>query len=152
MKYNFLYGDYKASAKDLDVFEIGKPIHDNGGIVLSSYRGGLLSGCNLRTLYITNVGGTFQLQNEDYRMQWLFIFDLDYSFQVLDIYRIGDYTQVLLTPGNPTSEELTDVVKAARADFNQLIHTPPVGVLNTDQWRRKLGKPIGTNGKTLTHT
>ena len=151
MNYKFLYADYNATQKEIDFYESVGIVHNDKGVVASSFRGGLLSGCNLRTLFITNINSEFQLQNEDYRMQRLFIFSADSYFGVLDVYRYGEYTQVLLTPDGISDNIIQEIIKAARADFNKLVNTPPVGVLDTAQWRKRLDKPVGQAGKNLRH-
>lgn len=44
-------------------------------------------------------------------------------------------------------------IEQARVDLNQLLHTRPVPVLDTQEWHRRLGsEPIGKNGKRLVHS
>ncbi len=152
MKFRFLYHDKPASQKTIDSYKVGDYFHENDHVVASLLRGGLLTGCNLRYIFITNVKEGIILANEDYKKQGLFIFDHTLYYGIYDNYRIGEYAQVLLSPNNPSDELIEEVIKAARIDFNQLLHTPPVGVLDTADWRRRLGStPLGVEGKRPHH-
>lgn len=148
MTFQFLYHDQPASQHTIDSYIVGEYIHENGQVAASTLRGGLLTDCNLRYLFITNIGGGFQTVNEDYKRQGLFLFDLNMTYDIYDNYRVGEYAQVLLSPdANLTDELMEEVIKAARIDFNQLLHTPPVPVLDTQDWRKRLDHPLGTQGQ-----
>ena len=81
------------------------------------------------------------------------MFDHMLYYHIYDNYRVGQYAQVLLSSDFNWSDELTaEVIEAARVDFNQLLHTRPVPVLDTQEWRRWLGnEPIGKQGKQPIH-
>ena len=118
---------------------VGDYFHENNHVAASLLRGGLLTGCNLRYIFITNVKDGTILANEDYKKQGLFLFDHMLYYGIYDNYRIGEYAQVLLTPNSLSDELMAEVIKAARIDFNQLLHTPPVPLLDTQDWHRRLG-------------
>lgn len=152
MKFNFLYHDQPASQRTIDSYIVGDYFHENDHVAASTLRGGLLTGCNLRYIFITNFKGGEVLVNEDYKRQGLFLFDHTLYYGIYDNYKVGQYAQVLLTPDNVSDELMEEVIKAARIDFNQLLHTPPVPVLDTPDWRKRLGSnPLGAQGKRPHH-
>jgi hypothetical protein len=150
MNYNFLYQDQIVSQQDIAGYIVGDVVHDNGYVYCSSLRGGLLTNTNLRYLLITNIGGEFFLVNEDWRKQGLYIFDAGLYYDIYDKYQVGDYTQILLSPVNYL-QGINDLIGAARKDFNLLLQTPPVAVLDTPQWRSKFTLPLGVDGKNAPH-
>lgn len=153
MKLRFLYHDKNVSKQTIDNYKAGSYIHENDHITASTLRGGLLTNCNLRYLFWTSFSGEDILVNDDYKRQGLYIFDHTLYYYIYDNYKVGDYAQVLLSPDNELPDWLVEeLIKQARVDFNQLLHTRPVPVLDTQEWRRRLGsEPIGKNGKTLDH-
>lgn len=152
MKYKFLYRDHLLGAEDLERYRVGEVVHESEEVVTSFLRGGLLTNCNTRFLFITNIGGNFGFVSDDYRKQGLYIFESDLYYVVYDKYEIGSCVQFLLSPHCSINEEiLEDVIAAAQVDFHQLLHTPPVQVLDTLEWRSRIISPIGKNGKVLPH-
>jgi hypothetical protein len=153
MKITFLYHDKPASQKTIDSYIIGDYIHENDHVTASTLRGGLLTGCNLRYIFLSGYNGEDVLVNDDYKRQGFFMFDHTLYYHIYDNYKVGQYAQVLLSPDFNWSDELTvEVIKAARADFNQLLHTRPVPVLDTPDWHRRLGShPLGVDGKRPHH-
>ena len=85
--------------------------------------------------------------------QGLYIFDHTLYYNIYDNYKIGQYSQVLLSPDNDLHYEFVELmIIEARIDFNQLLHTRPVPVLDTQEWHRQLGvEAIGKQGKQPHH-
>jgi hypothetical protein len=150
MNYTFLYQDQLVSQPVIDGYIVGEVIHENGYVYCSTLRGGLLTNANIRYLFIHNVGGVFFIVNEDWRKQGLYIFDYGLYYDIYDKYQVGGYTQILLSPDNVLTD-IPAIIQAARKDFNELLHTPPVGILNTAQWRNKFRQPLGVDGKNNPH-
>ncbi len=153
MKLRFLYHDKAESQQTIHGYKAGTYIHENDHVTASTLRGGLLKGCNLRYLFYTSFSGEDTLVNDDYKRQGLYIFDHTLYYNIYDNYKVGSYTQVLLSPDNDLPDWFVEMmIEQARVDFNQLINTRPVPVLDTQEWRRRLGsEPIGKNGKTPDH-
>lgn len=153
MKIKFLYHDKAVSKQTAYSYKVGTYIHENNHVTASTLRGGLLTGCNLRYLFYTSFEGEDILVNDDYKRQGLYIFDHTLYYNTYDNYIVGDYAQVLLSPDNDLPDWLVEeLIKQARVDFNQLLHTRPVPVLDTQEWRRRLGsEPIGKQGKNPHH-
>ena len=149
MKIRFLYHDKAVSQQTIDSYKADTYIHNDDHITASTLRGGLLTGCNLRYLFYTDFAGDDILVNDDYKRQGLYIFDHTLYYNIYDNYKVGQYAQVLLSPDNDLPDWfVAEMVKQARVDFNQLLHTRPVPVLDTQDWRRRLGsEPIGKQGK-----
>lgn len=75
-------------------------------------------------------------------------------FKVLDIYKIGDKTQVLLLNIPEDSVDIfksastnieEDIVTKARQRFEQLANAGPVNELQSPQWVARTKLPIGMN-------
>lgn len=153
MKFKFLYHDKSVSAHAIDSYATGTYIHENDHITASLLRGGLLTGCNLRYLFYTNFEGEGILVNDDYKSQGIYIFDHTLYYNIYDNYKVGSYAQVLLSPDNDLPKEFIEaMIEAARADFNRLLNTRPVPVLDTPEWHHRLGtKRLGFHGKRPLH-
>ncbi|MDB5162577.1 MAG: hypothetical protein JWN28_184 [Candidatus Saccharibacteria bacterium] len=150
-KYNFIYRDTIATPREVVVYKAGDALSEPAGLVGSFLRGGLISGCNLRFLITLEIGNILSWADTEYRNRGAYIFDLEFRFLILDVYKIGDYYQVLITPDSLTVEMKTEVIAAARADFNQLIDKRPVQILDTPEWRYKVKKLVGDKHKKLKH-
>lgn len=71
---------------------------------------------------------------------------------MLDIYKAGEYYQVLITPDYLEQELINEVTLAAKKDFNQLRAEPSVQILDNPQWRQKVRRLVGDNRKRFDHT
>lgn len=152
MTFNFLYADVEASGRLLEKYVLHDWVHALNPVTASTLRGGMLSGCNVRFLYITNIGGNFNLVNEDYKHQGLFRFDSHLYYHVLDKWHIGNKAQILMTPDNYAVEyDMGLIIRAARNDFRGLHNTEPVAALNTAEWKARIAIQPGFNGKNAPH-
>ena len=77
-------------------------------------------------------------------------------FKVLDIYKIGDKTQVFLLEipaaavdffASATSNIEEDITKKARENFDTNIDTGAIAELQTMEWKERTEFPIGMNDK-----
>jgi len=150
-KYNFIYRDSIASQQQASMYKAGDALYEPAGLTGSFLRGGLISGCNIRFVITLEIGNSLSWADTEYRNRGAYVFDLDFVYLILDVYRIGDYFQILITPDSLSEELKTEVIAAARADFNQLIEKSPVQILDTPEWRHKVKKLVGDNHKKLKH-
>lgn len=150
-KYNFLYRDTLATENQIAKYEVEQVLYEDAGLTATFLSGGLLTDCNLRTLITLEIGNQLKHASTDPQTRGIYTFDLSYEFQVLDIYKIGDYCQILITPDYLEQDLKEEVTLAARKDFNKLINTPPIAVLNTREWRRRVKRLVGNNRKRFDH-
>lgn len=152
MTFNFLYADIEASPRLLEKYVLYDWVHALNGVTASTLRGGMLTDCNVRFLFITNIGGDFRMEDEDYKQQGLYIFPDNLYYHVLDKWHIGNKAQILLTPNNYANEyDLDPIVRAARKDFRELHDTEPVAVLDTKEWKTRIAMQPGFHGKNAPH-
>lgn len=152
MTFNFLYADIEANPRLLEKYVLDDWVHALNPVTASTLRGGLLSNCNVRFLFITNIGKDFRIEDEDYKQQGLYIFPSHLYYQVLDKWHIGNKAQILLTPHSYSSDLVVNsIVRAARDDFRELHDTKPVAVLDTAEWKARIAVQPGFNGKNAPH-
>lgn len=150
-KYNFLYRDNNVGQATIDSYRVGDYLHEQTAFAASFLRGGLLTGCNVRYLFTLEIGRTLIWADSDYFKRGLYNFEVDRYYEILDIFKVGTYYQVLLSPDNIEGELEKEVVTAAQRDFIELLNRPPVSVLDTPEWRRKIQEPFGRSGKNRPH-
>lgn len=152
MTFNFLYADIEANPRLLEKYVLYDWVHALNGVTASTLRGGLLSGCDVRFLFITNIGGGFRMEDEDYKQQGLYIFPDNLYYHILDKWHIDNKAQILLTPDNYAAElDIDVIVRAARNDFKKLHNQKPVVVLDTKEWKMRIAEQPGFNGKNTPH-
>lgn len=149
--YNFLYRDGIVNRTLFDRYIVGEHLYEETAFCASFLRGGLLTGCNLRFLITLEIGKTLIWADIDYSSRGSYAFDADWYYEILDVYVVGDYCQVLLTPSLLRTEVKEEVISAARRDFIQLFNKPPVQILDTPEWRRKTAYIIGNDRKRIEH-
>lgn len=146
--FDFFYADIEASITMLNRYVVDAWVHANNGVVASRLRGGLLSGCNIRFSFITNIGIGYREEDMDYKNQGLFIFEEYLYFRVLDKFQIDGKAQILLSPENNIEQfGLDDIIRSARGDFRMLHKAEPIAILNNDEWKRRVAIVPGVNGK-----
>ncbi len=152
MTFNFLYADIEANGRLLERYVLNDWVHALNPVTASTLRGGLLSNCNVRFIFITNIGKDFGIEDGDYKQQGLYIFPSHLYYQVLDKQHIGSKTQILLTPHfYPSALVISSVIKAAREDFRELHNAEPVSVLDNAEWKARIAVQPGFNGKNAPH-
>lgn len=152
MTFNFLYADIEASPRLLEKYVLNDWVHALNPVTASTLRGGMLNGCNVRFIFITNIGKDFRIEDEDYKQQGLYIFPSHLYYQVLDKWHIGNKAQILLTPHSYPSELVVDsIVRAAREDFRELYNAEPLPILDTAEWKARTAIQPGFNGKNAPH-
>ena len=150
-KYNFLYRDSVISKQRLGEYEAGHVFLEPSGLEASFFRGGLLTGCNNRVLITLEIGSVLSWAETDFTNRGIFVFSSSRYFRVLDVYRVGEYSQILMTPNVLEDDIKAEVIDAAQKDFYQTFNKPPVQVLDTPAWRAKVKYILGSNRKTLKH-
>ena len=77
-------------------------------------------------------------------------------FKVLDIYKIGEKTQIFLLEipesavdffTSATSNIETDIIKKAKESFDTKVNSAPIAELQTLDWKERTEFPIGMNDK-----
>lgn len=142
MKKQYLYRDANFSQDLVDKYIPGILYLECGFTDTTNLRGGLLG--NVRYLVVSDQGSDFSAIDKN-AMHWgLIIFRSDMVFKVLDVYHVGDTTQILISPDKDLEDESQEeVVAAARSDFDELRNAKPVAMLNTSEWMDRLKFPIG---------
>ncbi len=154
MSFSFFYADVEASPALLSRYTIDDWIHANNGVVASRLRGGLLHGCDVRFSFITNISlnADYRIEDMDYKNQGLYIFEDNLYFRVLDKFHIGNKAQILMSPLNDIEDYgLLKIIRAARADFRELVDTEPAAELNNAEWKKRVAIAPGFNGKVTPH-
>ncbi|MGL4599244.1 MAG: hypothetical protein ACRCYO_17110, partial [Bacteroidia bacterium] len=77
-------------------------------------------------------------------------------FKVLDIYKIGNKTQIFLLEipatsvdffASSTSNIEEEIIQKARASFDAKVNAPPIAELQTKDWIERTEFPIGMNAQ-----
>ena len=152
MSPNFLYADIKANPLLLDRYVLYDWVHAINTVNASTLRGGMLSGCNVRFLFITNIDGNFRVEDEDYKQQGLYRFPANLYYHVLDKWHIDDTAQILMTPNDyAVTLDMDFITRAARKDFRELHGAEPVPVLDTVEWKAKVAEQPGLDNSRTPH-
>ncbi|MCP2028144.1 hypothetical protein L1276_003312 [Flavobacterium sp. HSC-32F16] len=157
--YNETFSNLKLFYRDTTLpenlisnYKVGQIIQEKGFTDMTSIGGGL-SG-NFRYLIASAHAKDLSKFNPDSAKTGHFLLDTIAYFKVLDIYRIGDKTQVFLLniPDNSLSlfknsssnleEEITE---KARKKFNDKNSSSLVLELQTENWKERTQSPIGMN-------
>lgn len=124
------------------------------GITAITYKdGGLVTNC----LYLIASANAKDLSafNPDSKQFGQVLLTSNVFFKVLDIYKIGNKTQIFLLEipaavnffANVTSNIENDLTKKAREDFDTKINSEPIPELQTQDWKDSTEYPIGMNEK-----
>lgn len=148
-KYNFTYRDTVAYQRDLQWYEVGAINYEEAGFCATFLRGGLLTGCNLRFIITQEIGNVLEWAETDYANRGTYIFSFSSHYTVLDIYKIGDYCQILLSRGLLDKDMKQEVTGVARKDFNELLHKQPVSIIDTPEWRMKVRPLIAKSSHAM---
>lgn len=155
--YNETFSDLKLFYRDTNLpenlisnYKVGQIIQEKGFTDMTSMGGGL-SG-NFRYLIASAHAKDLSKFNPDSAKIGHFLLDTIAYFKVLDIYKIGDKTQVFLLniPDNSLSlfknsssnleEEITE---KARKKFSSKVNSPLIEELQTKNWKERTKPPIG---------
>jgi len=148
MIYNFLYRDTKLSNELIAKYKTGSFLLEKAFTDCTKLRSGIGDN-NLRYLFISNQGVDFSKITEGKSKDkaerlGLVVFQRSAKFQVLDVYKVGDKTQVLMTPDNYLlQDDIEQIIEAARTDFDELLDQSILPELNTSEWRDRLFFSVG---------
>ena len=150
----FYYRDTTLSQDLISKYTIGQILIEHGFMDLSYKGGGLAT--NFRYLIASAHAkkiGAITPEGDKFGHALL---PSNSYFKLLDIYKIGDKTQVFLleipasavdffAKFNSNIEE--DVIKKARESFDNRIHLSPVAELQSEEWKQRTESPVGMNEK-----
>ncbi len=148
----FFYRDTILSEDLIAKYKVGQILTERGFTDMTFKSGGLAT--NGRYLIASAHGKNVSAFDPEAEKGGHILLVSDSWFKVLDIYNIGDKTQICLLeiPENAvdffaenTSDVETEIAKKAKENFDANIHTTPVPELQTLEWRERTQFPIGMN-------
>lgn len=148
----FFYRDTHLADELAAHYKVGQILKERGFTDMS-YKGGGLTG-NFRYLIASAFGKDLSAIDPNAAKTGHIMLTADAFFKVLDIYKLGDKTQLLLLNIPPHAVALfekvstnieADIVKKARERFDQLAGAAPVAELQTPDWTKRTSQPIGMN-------
>lgn len=148
------YRDTTLSENLISKYQVGQILTERGFTDMT-YKGGGLS-TNFRYLIASANGKDLSAFNPNSAQFGHIVLSSNAFFKVLDIYKIGDKTQVFLLeiPANAidffasaTSNIEEDIVKKARESFDNKLDTDPIPELQTEEWKQRTEFPIGMSDK-----
>lgn len=149
---SFFYRDTNLTDEQIAKYHVGQ-ILKMPGFTDMSYKGGGLT-TNFRYLIASAFGKNLSAFDPNAAKFGLIMLTSDAYFKVLDIYKIGGKTQMLLLniPAsavdffkNATTNIEEDVKNKARQRFDQLANAEGVPELQTPEWLLRTSMPIGMN-------
>jgi hypothetical protein len=148
------YRDSTLSEDLISKYRIGQILKERGFTYMTYKGGGLETNC--RYLIASAHGKDLSAFNPESKEAGHVLIKANAFFKVLDIYKIGDKTQIFLLeiPAtavnifvNITSNMEIDITKKARKNFDTKIDSEPIPELQTQDWKDKTEFPIGMNEK-----
>lgn len=148
------YRDTTLTEELISKYKVGQILTERGFTDIS-YRGGGLT-TNLRYLIASANAKDLSAVNPDSRKFGHVLLLSNAFFKVLDIYKIGDKTQIFLLeiPANAieffasaTSNIEDDITKKAREKFDAKVNLEPIPELQSIGWKKRTVFPIGMNDK-----
>jgi hypothetical protein len=146
------YRDTTMSENLISKYKVGQILTERGFTDMSYKGGGLTT--NFRYLIASANAKDLSVFNPDSAKFGHVLLSSNAFFKVLDIYKIGDKTQVFLLeiPANAidffaraTSNIEDDITKKARDSFDTKINAEPISELQTTEWKERTEFPIGMN-------
>ncbi|WPO79855.1 hypothetical protein [Flavobacterium sp. KACC 22761] len=146
------YRDTNLSEHLISNYKIGQIIQEKGFTDMTSLGGGL-SG-NFRYLIASSHPKDLSKFNPDSGKIGHFLLDSIAYFKVLDIYKIGDKTQVFLLNipdnsltlfKNSSSNLEEEITEKARKKFSSKIDSELIPELQTEDWKERTKSPLGMN-------
>lgn len=144
------YRDTNLSDNLISNYKVGQIIQEKGFTDMSSLGGGL-SG-NLRYLIASAHPKDLSKFNPDSAKIGHFLLDTIAYFKVLDIYKIGDKTQVFLLNipdnsltlfKNSSSNLEEEIIEKARKKFSDKVNIALITELQTEDWKERTKSPLG---------
>lgn len=148
------YRDTTLSEELISKYQIGQILTERGFTDMTYMGGGLLTNC--RYLIASANAKELPAFNPDSKQFGHVVLKPNAFFKVLDIYKIGNKTQIFLLeiPAtavdffvNVTSNMENEITKKAREDFDTKINSAPIPDLQTQDWKDRTEFPIGMNEK-----
>lgn len=157
--YNETFSGLKLFYRDTDLpehllfnYKVGQILQEKGFTDMSSIGGGIFG--NTRYLIASAHPKDLSKFNPDSAKIGHFLLDTIAYFKVLDIYKIGDKTQVFLLNipdnsislfKNSSSNLEEEIIEKAHKKFKAKINSALVPELQTQDWRERTKSPIGMN-------
>jgi len=148
------YRDTTLSEDLISKYQIGQILTERGFTDMTYKDGGLATNC--RYLIASSNARDLSAFNPDSKQFGHVLLTSNAFFKVLDIYKIGNKTQIFLLEipakavdffANVTSNMENDITKKAREGFNTKINSEPIPELQTQDWKDRTEFPIGMNEK-----
>lgn len=148
------YRDTTLSDNLISKYAIGQILTERGFTDMSYKGGGLAT--NFRYLIASANAKDLSAFNPDSAQFGHVLLSSNTFFKVLDIYKIGDKTQVFLLEipatavdffASATSSIENDISKKARESFDIKINAEPIAELQKQEWKGRTEFPIGMNDK-----
>jgi len=148
------YRDTTLSENLISKYSIGQILTERGFTDMSYLGGGLTT--NLRYLIASAHAKDLSAISPESAASGHVILKSNTFFKVLDIYKIGEKTQIFLLeiPENTvdffsgtTSDIEADITKKAKESFELKMNSAPIAELQTLDWKERTQFPIGMNDK-----
>jgi hypothetical protein len=146
----FFYRDTNLAEDLISKYHIGQIIMERGFTDMSYKGGGLQS--NFRYLIASAYAKDLSGLNPSVKKYGFVILNRDAYFKVLDIYKVGDKTQVFLLNIPEHAVDLfkisttnieKDITEKARKSFDEKLGLEPIKELQSDYWTERTEFPIG---------
>ena len=148
------YRDTTLSEGLISKYKIGQILTERGFTDMTYKDGGLATNC--RYLIASANAKDLSAFNPDSKEFGHVLLTSNAFFKVLDIYKIGNKTQIFLLEipatavdffANVTINIENDITKKAREGFDTKINSEPIPELQTQDWKDRTEFPIGMNEK-----
>lgn len=148
------YRDTNLPEELISKYTVGQILQERGFTDMTFKVGGLTT--NLRYLIASAQATDLSAFNPVSANFGLCLLPAGAFFKVLDIYRIGDKTQIFMldipaaavgffTVGSTNIED--GIIKKARENFETNFNAPPVPELQADEWKQRTEFPVGMSDK-----
>ena len=146
------YRDTTLSEKLISKYRVGQILTERGFTDMSFKGGGLTT--NIRYLIASAHAKDLSAINPESAKSGHVVLKSNAFFKVLDIYKIGDKTQIFLLEipertldyfASTTSNIEADITKKAKESFELKINSSPIAELQTQDWKNRTQFPIGMN-------
>lgn len=146
---SLFYRDTTLSEDLISKYKTGQILTERGFTDMSTLGGGLAG--NLRYLIASAHAKDISSLNTDTHQGHVMLHSGAF-FKVLDIYKVGDQTQIFLLEipeeavnlfERATSNQELDLIAKAKQDFDILLTFPPEPALENPDWKERTEFPIG---------
>lgn len=148
------YRDTSLAENLISLYRMGQILMERGFTDMSYKGGGIAS--NLRYLIASSHAKDVSAISPDTAVFGQVVLPFNSWFKVVDIYRLGDKTQIFLLEipenavelfANTNTDLEEDLVKKARSNFEANVNLPPVPELQFLDWKERTEFPIGMSNK-----